>query len=76
MAKLERKFSYETKAIKLFFTYNTISNSIFLKGTFSINLLENLWADLSIGIFEGKGEDTLSKFKDSDFFSIKCKYNF
>jgi hypothetical protein len=53
-----------------------MSNSIFLKGTLSVNLLENLWVDLSIGIFEGKEEDTLAKFKDSDFFFLKCKYNF
>ena len=76
LVNIERKFSYETKVIKLFSIYNIISNSIFLKGTLSVNLLENLWVDLSIGIFEGKEEDTLAKLKDSDFFYIKCKYNF
>jgi hypothetical protein len=76
LVNIERKFSYETRVIKLFSIYNTMSNSIFLKGTLSVNLLENLWVDLSIGIFEGKEEDTLAKLKDSDFFYIKCKYNF
>jgi len=76
LGNIERKFSYETKVIKLFSIYNTMSNSIFLKGTFSIMLLESLWVDLSVGIFEGKDKDTLSKFQDSDFFFIKCKYNF
>jgi hypothetical protein len=73
---LKGTFSIMTRVIKLFSIYNTMSNSIFLKGTLSVNLLENLWVDLSIGIFEGKEEDTLAKLKDSDFFYIKCKYNF
>jgi len=76
LGNLERKFSYETKVIKLLSIFNTMSNSIFLKGTLSVNLLENLWADLSIGIFEGKENDTLDKFEDSDFLYINCKYNF
>jgi len=76
LGNLERKFSYETKVIKLCSIFNTMSNSIFLKGTVSVNLLENLWADVSIGIFEGKENDTISKFEDSDCFYIKCKYNF
>ena len=76
LADIERKFSYDTKVIKLFSIYNTMGNSMFLKGTFSVNLLENLWAELSIGIFEGKERDVLSKFEDSDFFYVKCTYNF
>jgi len=75
LATMERRFSYETKAVKLFSVYNTRSNSVFLRATLSINLLENLWADLSIGLFDGSEKDTLSKFKDSDFVCIKCKYN-
>ncbi len=76
LANVRRTFAYETKTIELAGLYNTAAGSMFLKGTFSINLLENLWADLSMGIFEGKGGDTLSEFRDSDFFLIKCKYNF
>ena len=76
LGHVERKFSYETKVIKLFSIYNTMSNSIFLKGMVSINILENLWTDLSIGIFKGREKDALSRFEDSDFFYVKCKYNF
>ena len=76
LGNVERKFSYETKIIKLFSIYNTMSDSIFIKGTFSIMLLEGLWIESSVGIFEGKEKDTLSKFEDSDFFLISCKYNF
>ncbi|MEW6040789.1 MAG: hypothetical protein AB1633_04640, partial [Elusimicrobiota bacterium] len=76
IAGIERKFSYETKAMKFFSLYNTMNNSIFLNGTLSINLLENLWVDLSIGIFEGRQKDILSKLKNTDFFLIKCKYSF
>lgn len=75
LATIEREFSYETKVVKLFSVYNTRSNSMFLKGTLSINLVENLWVDLSIGIFDGREKDILSKLKDSDFVYIKCKYN-
>ena len=76
LGNVERQFSYETKIIKLFSLYNTMSDSIFLKGTFSIMLLEGLWIESSVGIFEGKEKDILSKFEDSDFFLISCKYNF
>ena len=76
LAELEKKFSYDTKVIKLFSIYNTMGKSIFLKGTFSVNLLENLWIELSAGIFEGREKDVLSKFEDSDFYYVKCTYNF
>ena len=76
LADIERTFSYDTKVIKLFSIYNTMGRSMFLKGTFSVNLLENLWLELSIGIFEGKEKDVLSKFEDSDFYYIQCTYNF
>lgn len=76
LGNIERQFSYETKEIKLFSIYNTMSDSIFIKGTFRSMLLEGLWIDVSVGIFEGKEKDTLSKFEESDFFLITCKYNF
>jgi len=76
LATVERRFSYETKAVRLFCIYNTMSGSVFLKGTAGFNLFENLWADLSTGIFEGRQKDTLSKLKDSDFVYIKCRYDF
>ena len=76
LATIERRFSYETKVVKLFSVYNTRSDSMFLRGTLSINLLENLWVDLSIGLFDGSEKDILSKLKDSDFVYIKCKYSF
>jgi hypothetical protein len=76
LGNLERSFSYETKMLKLFSIFNTMSHSIFLKGTCSVNLIENLWADVSIGLFDGKEKDTLGRFKDSDFFAITCTYHF
>ncbi len=76
MANIERKFSYEKKIVKLFSMYNLINDSCFLKGTFSITWWENLWADLSVGVFTGEGEDNLSKFKNNDFFEAKFKYSF
>ena len=76
LGSIERKFSYETKMIKLSSIYNTMSDSIFIKGTLSIMFLEGLWIGASVGIFEGKENDILSKFEDSDFFLIKCKYDF
>ena len=60
LATIETRFSYETKVVKLFSVYNTRSDSMFLRGTLSINLLENLWVDLSIGLFDGSEKDILS----------------
>jgi hypothetical protein len=76
IADVERRFSYETKKIEFFSMYNVMSNSLYVNGMLSLNIVENLWLDFLIGIFYGEGEDILSKFTNNDFFLIKCKYNF
>jgi len=76
IANIEREFSYETKKIALFFIYNIVGKSIFLNGSISMNILENLWIELFLGIFNGEGQDTLSKFIDNDSYLIEVKYHF
>jgi hypothetical protein len=76
LINLERKFAYERWIAKLSSIYNTMSNSLFFKGTFSMNIAENLWADAPIGVFRGKEDDTLSKVRDSDFCSITVTHHF
>lgn len=76
LTNLERKFSYEKKAVKLFSIYNMAARSMLVKGTFSVNLRENFWCDLSAGVFCGESTDTLSNFEDSDFISVGGRYSF
>jgi hypothetical protein len=76
LINLERKFAYERWIAKLFSIYNTMSNSLFFKGTLSVNMVENLWADVSIGVFQGTEDDTLGKARDSDFCSITLRHHF
>jgi hypothetical protein len=75
-ANVERNFSYETKKLSCFLIYNIFSRSLFINGILSINMLKNLWLDITTGIFNGKGHDSMSKFTDNDFFLIKGRYYF
>ena len=72
----EKKFSYETKIFKCFFIYNLQTQSIFSRTIFSINLLENLWVNFSVGIIEGDNIDVLSRLSETDFIIFGLKYNF
>lgn len=81
MSTLERKFASDTRVAKVFMVYNALGNSIFLRGAYRMNLEENLWATIAAGFF-GRGSggvggtDSLSLFKDADYFSMDCKYSF
>jgi len=76
IVNVERRFSYETKKIEFFSIYNVMSTSLYFNGMLNISIIENLWLDLSFGIFYGEGGDVLSKLIDSDLFLVKCRYNF
>jgi hypothetical protein len=76
IGNLERTFSYETKKASLLSIYNIKSGSVFLNGILSLNIVENFWVDLSVGIFNGEKNDIIGGYNDTDFFLIKCKYSY
>ena len=76
IASASRAFAQEKYEGRLFTVYNPSSGSVFVRGLAVAALRDNVKAEGSIGWFAGQGEDTISRFADSDFAYIRLKYFF
>ena len=76
IAATDRSFSRERYSSRLFGVYNPQSRAGFVRGIFTANLKDNVALEGSIGWFGGNGEDTISRFSDSDFAYLRVKYYF
>jgi hypothetical protein len=76
IAATDRSFSRERYSSRLFGVYNPESRAGFVRGIVTANVKDNVALEGSIGWFGGNGEDTISRFSDSDFAYLRVKYYF
>ena len=71
-----REFARQKYEGRLFAVYNPAAESGFVRGIATAGLRDNVKLEGSIGWFAGSGDDTISRFGDSDFAYIRLKYFF
>jgi hypothetical protein len=76
ITSVTREFAREKYAGRLFAVYNPDDASGFVRGIASAGLRDNVTLEGSIGWFAGSGDDTISRFADSDFAYVRLKYFF
>ena len=76
IASVDREFARQKYAGRLFAVYNAGQGSGFVRGIASASLRDNVALEGSIGWFAGNGDDTISRFADSDFLYVRLKYFF
>ena len=72
----DRSFARQRYDSRVFGVYNPNSGAGFLRGILTANLKDNVALEGSLGWFGGSGADTISRFSDSDFASVRLKYFF
>lgn len=76
IASADREFARQKYEGRLFAVYNPGSASGFLRGIAVANVRDNVKLEGSIGWFAGSGDDTISRFGDSDFAYLRVRYFF
>jgi hypothetical protein len=76
VASVNREFARQKYAGRLFAVYNPGDASGFVRGIATAALRDNVTLEGSIGWFAGNGDDTISRFGDSDFAYVRLKYFF
>jgi len=76
IASVDREFARQKYASRLFAVYNPGQASGFLRGIASAALRDNVALEGSLGWFAGRGDDSVSRFADSDFAYVRLKYFF
>lgn len=76
IASADRAFAREKYEGRLFAVYTPGSASGFVRGIAVANVRDNVKLEGSIGWFAGSGEDTISRFGDSDFLYVRIRYFF
>jgi hypothetical protein len=70
----DRQFARQRYETRAFGVYNPDSRSGFLRGILTANLRDNVKVEGSLGWFAGSGEDTISRFSDSDFLYLRMRW--
>jgi hypothetical protein len=76
IASADRTFAREKYTGRLFAVYNPSESSGFVRGIAVASVRDNVKVEGSIGWFAGTGDDTISRFGDSDFFYVRLKWFF
>jgi hypothetical protein len=76
IASLDRRFSRERYLVRVFGVANPEDRSGFVRGLASWSVRDNLTLEGSGGAFIGQGTDTIGKFSDRDFVSVRMRYQF
>lgn len=72
----DRSFARQRYEGRLFGVFNPNSGDGFLRGIGTAHLRDNVALEGSLGWFAGSGTDTIGRFSDSDFASLRLKYFF
>lgn len=76
IASADRAFAREKYTGRLFAVYNPSQSSGFVRGIAVAGVRDNVKLEGSVGWFAGSGDDTISRFADSDFVYVRIKYFF
>jgi len=76
IASSSREFARQKYAARVFAVYNPRHASGFLRGIATATVRDNVSVEGSIGWFAGSGDDTISRFSDSDFLYVRVRYFF
>ncbi len=76
IASIDRRFSRERYLVRVFGVANPEDRSGFVRGLVSWSLRDNLMLEGSGGVFIGQGTDTIGRFTDRDFVSLRVRYHF
>jgi hypothetical protein len=74
IASTDRQFARQKYEGRVFAVYNPDNRSGFLRGIATANLRDNVKLEGSIGWFAGSGDDTISRFSDSDFVYLRMRW--
>jgi hypothetical protein len=73
---ISRDFSRDTQHLRLFGIWNTSAGSGFGRATWTVQLIENLHAEIAAGVFHGEGGTILGRLADADFVSARLRITF
>lgn len=72
----DRSFARETRTLRIFAVNNPGKGTTFLRAIGALNLRDNVWVELSGGLFSGTSADTIGRLTDRDFVYARLKVYF
>jgi len=72
----DRSFARETRTLRVFAVNNPGKGTTFLRAIGAVNLRDNVWLELSGGLFAGSSTDTIGRLTDRDFVYARLKVYF
>jgi hypothetical protein len=72
----DRSFARETRTLRVFAVNNPEKGTTFLRAIGAVNLRDNVWIELSGGLFAGAAADTIGRLADRDFVYARLKVYF
>jgi hypothetical protein len=72
----ERRFSRDTRVVRMLAAYNPPAGSVFVRGIAAFNLRDNVWVEGSAGWLRGDGLDVLSRLSMRDFIYTRLRLHF
>ncbi len=76
VASLDRSFARETRTLRVFAVNNPAKGTTFARAIGALNLHDNVWLELSGGLFAGAAADTIGRLTDRDFVYARLKVYF
>jgi hypothetical protein len=73
---VDRSFVRETRTLRVFAVNNPGKGTTFLRAIGAVNLRDNVWLELSGGLFAGSSTDTIGRLTDRDFVYARLKVYF
>ncbi len=72
----DRSFARETRTLRVFAVNNPGKGTTFLRAIGAVNLRDNVWVEVSGGLFAGASADTIGRLTDRDFVCARLKVYF
>jgi hypothetical protein len=76
VAAADRSFARETRTLRVFAVNNPAKGTTFLRAIGAVNLRDNVWLELSGGLFAGAATDTIGRLSNRDFVYARVKVYF
>jgi hypothetical protein len=76
VAAVDRSFARETRTLRVFAVNNPGKGTTFLRAIGAVNLRDNVWVELSGGLFAGAAADTIGRLTNRDFIYARLKVYF
>ena len=73
---MDRNFARETRTLRVFAVNNPGKGTMFLRAIGAVNLRDNVWLELSGGLFTGTSADTIGRLTNRDFVYARLKVYF